>query len=594
MFKRVLALITAFLMVVGMSQSAFAASTSIVTGELSAAERLSHLGLFMGVGINPDGTLDFALDRHPTRLETAIMFVRLIGGSEEAYSRVWTVPFTDVPSWGLPYIGYAVHNNLIFGVSPTHFGANDVATSYQFVTLVLRALGYSSSEHFDWQAPWILSDQKGITNGRFNAATRTFTRGDIAEISLSALEATFANSSITLAESLINAGVFTVEQAQFAGVPFIIRDGLVVAPTPTPTPVASPVPSPSPMPGASPAPSPSPLPSPVPTSVSVSPASATINVGATQTITATVMPANAINRTVTWTSSNTNVATVSSTGVVTGGAAGTAIITATTSNGLTATSTITVAAVAIDAAGFERRVFELTNEQRRNHGLPDLIWDDRLAQAARVHSIDMATNNLMAHIGSDGSTVGTRLQRVGVTNWSSWAENVASHATPEAVIQAWMNSPGHRANILSSNTHLGVGFDNTSGRTRFTQKFVTLANVPAQILPSSVTVSPSTINLNIGETENLAANVTPANAADRSVAWQSSNSGVAAVSNTGVVTAVSAGTATITATTVNGLTATATVTVLPDQQPDPEVIEPDPPIVEPDPPIIEPDPPIDD
>ena len=245
MIRKSFLMAIAMLMIAAMPLNVIAASNLNVPNGQRAAESLSHLGLFMGTGINPDGTLDFALNRQPTRLETAIMFVRLIGGSEEAYSRSWSVPFTDVPSWGLPYIGYAVHNNLVFGVGPTRFGSNDIATSYQFITLVLRALGYTSGVHFDWQTPWILSDQKGITNGRFNTATRTFTRGDIAEISLSALGATFANSSVTLAESLIDAGVFTVEQAQFAGVPLtqdFIRDGLVV--TPTPTPGATPIPPP--------------------------------------------------------------------------------------------------------------------------------------------------------------------------------------------------------------------------------------------------------------------------------------------------------------------------------------------------------------
>jgi len=119
---------------------------------------------------------------------------------------------------------------------------------------------------------------------------------------------------------------------------------------------------------------------------------------------------------------------------------------------------------------FERRVFELTNVERRKQGISALRWDNRLGAAARAHSEDMARNSFMSHTGSDGSSVGTRITRAGFT-WRSAAENIAAgQRTPEAVISSWMRSPGHRANILNQNlTHLGVGFANN----RWTQKFAT-------------------------------------------------------------------------------------------------------------------------
>jgi hypothetical protein len=86
------------------------------------------------------------------------------------------------------------------------------------------------------------------------------------------------------------------------------------------------------------------------TGVSLSPATASVAVNATTQLTATVAPSNATNKTVNWSSSNTNVATVSSSGLVTGRAAGTATITATTQDGnRTATSTVTVGSVTADA-----------------------------------------------------------------------------------------------------------------------------------------------------------------------------------------------------------------------------------------------------
>jgi len=107
----------------------------------------------------------------------------------------------------------------------------------------------------------------------------------------------------------------------------------------------------------------------------------------------------------------------------------------------------------------ERRVFDLTNAERAKHRLPPFIWHDILSNSARAHSDDMLRNNMTGHSGSDGSSARQRIERHGLKNANSWSENVAyGSPTPEAVVQAWMNSPGHKANILSnSSTHLGVG-----------------------------------------------------------------------------------------------------------------------------------------
>ena len=123
-----------------------------------------------------------------------------------------------------------------------------------------------------------------------------------------------------------------------------------------------------------------------------------------------------------------------------------------------------------NANEFEQRVFELTNIERGNHGLPPLQWDNRLGTAARLHSQDMTRNRVMGHTGSDGSSPADRISRAGFA-WSRWAENVAwGQRTAEEAVRWWMNSPPHRANILDRNvTHLGVGFDANN----WTQKFAT-------------------------------------------------------------------------------------------------------------------------
>jgi uncharacterized protein YkwD len=79
--------------------------------------------------------------------------------------------------------------------------------------------------------------------------------------------------------------------------------------------------------------------------------------------------------------------------------------------------------------------------------------------AAEGHSQDMAANNFFSHTGSDGSSPGDRISRQGYS-WTTYAENIgAGYTSPAAVVQGWMNSSGHRDNILNSNVqHVGVGF----------------------------------------------------------------------------------------------------------------------------------------
>ena len=80
----------------------------------------------------------------------------------------------------------------------------------------------------------------------------------------------------------------------------------------------------------------------------------------------------------------------------------------------------------------------------------------------------------MSHTGSDGSTMVQRIDRVGFP-WRSVAENVAyGYASAAAVMTGWMNSSGHRRNILSSNTHIGVGLAyGSDGLPYWTQVFAT-------------------------------------------------------------------------------------------------------------------------
>jgi uncharacterized protein YkwD len=101
-------------------------------------------------------------------------------------------------------------------------------------------------------------------------------------------------------------------------------------------------------------------------------------------------------------------------------------------------------------------VLQLINGHRAAAGQPPVTGNAKVAAAAQAHSNDQAANNTMSHTGSDGANTGTRLRRAGFT-WMAWGENVAA-GQPDVptVIDAWMNSPGHRAIILGDFQYMNV------------------------------------------------------------------------------------------------------------------------------------------
>lgn len=127
---------------------------------------------------------------------------------------------------------------------------------------------------------------------------------------------------------------------------------------------------------------------------------------------------------------------------------------------------------------FEKQVFQLVNQERAQRNLKPLTWNDQLAQVARAHSKDMSERNFMSHTNPDGLSPFDRMKNSGI-RYTMAAENIAAgQPTPEAVMEGWMNSPGHRENILNPDlTELGVGFYQGSGSYRYywTQCFITPA-----------------------------------------------------------------------------------------------------------------------
>ncbi len=109
---------------------------------------------------------------------------------------------------------------------------------------------------------------------------------------------------------------------------------------------------------------------------------------------------------------------------------------------------------------FINQVVDLINFERTQAGLDPLQIDSQLSQAAQVHTESMANDDFFSHYGVDGSSPFERIRDRGY-QYSTAAENIAAeYQTPEAVVEAWMGSAGHRANILNSNlTEIGVGYE---------------------------------------------------------------------------------------------------------------------------------------
>lgn len=110
----------------------------------------------------------------------------------------------------------------------------------------------------------------------------------------------------------------------------------------------------------------------------------------------------------------------------------------------------------------------ITNNERAARGLPALAVHPALETAALNHSRDQANRNKMTHTGSDGSNPGTRISRAGYSA-RAWAENVAyGYNSCSAVMSGWMNSAGHKANILNKSVvHIGVASAASSNGTLY-------------------------------------------------------------------------------------------------------------------------------
>ena len=230
--------------------------------------------------------------------------------------------------------------------------------------------------------------------------------------------------------------------------------------------------------------------------------------GSCQILTATVSPSNATNNTLTWSSSNTSVATVFY-GVVEAVGFGTATITAKSNNGKTASCTVTVNPIAVTGVSLNKTSLSFTGTG--------------------------SSQTLTATVSPSNATSKT-------LTWSSSNTSVAT---------------------VSNGVVKAVGFGTATITAKSNNGKTASCSVTVNpIQPTGIKATPETSTLyGLNGTVKLSANVMPSNATNKAVTWSSRNTSVATVSSDGTVKAVGYGTTVITATTVNGLTSNCTINV---------------------------------
>lgn len=141
----------------------------------------------------------------------------------------------------------------------------------------------------------------------------------------------------------------------------------------------------------------------------------------------------------------------------------------TTTANKTATAQPTQSSSSVSA--YEKKVVELTNAERAKQGLAPLTLDTELSKVARIKSQDMKDKNYFDHNSPTYGSPFDMMKSFGIS-YKSAGENIAmGQTTPEQVVQAWMDSPGHRANIMNSSfTHIGVGY--VASGNYWTQQFI--------------------------------------------------------------------------------------------------------------------------
>jgi len=327
------------------------------------------------------------------------------------------------------------------------------------------------------------------------------------------------------------------------------------------------------------------------TSISISSSATTIQAGNTSQLTATVLPANASNKTVSWSSSNTAYATVNSSGLINAIAAGSVTITATTTDGsnLSAYCAVTVSPstnpIPVTGITLNTTTYTLVPAQTyqlvatvapNNASNKNVTWTSNSSNGSVSNNGLVTANNagnfrITATTQDGGFTANANFTvTVPVTSVSlattTYNLTVGQSATLVPTVLP-NNATNKSVNYSSSNT--SVATVNSSGVVSALNSgtsIVTVTTVDGQftatatinVTTSSIKITRITLNapviqnLTVGQTFQTVATITPSNATNKTLSWTSSHSNIASVSNLGLVTAISNGSTIITATATDG------------------------------------------
>lgn len=334
------------------------------------------------------------------------------------------------------------------------------------------------------------------------------------------------------------------------------------------------------------------------TGVSLTPTEITLDAGSSQTLTATVTPANATNKNVTWSSDNEAVATVDQHGTVIARNGGQAIITVTTADGSkTATCTVNVRVhigVPVQSVGLNKT--ELALEVGKTGTLEAIVepsdatnknvtWSSNNPEFATVDNgvvtavsageaiitvttedgAKTATCKVTVNAPQTVPVTGVTLTKTELTLAEGGSEKLTATVEPSDATNQnvkWESNNPDIVTVEQDGTVRAVGVGEAAITAKAGDKTATctVTVAKADVAVESVTLTPSSLALTVGQEGTLTATVSPDNATDRTVTWESNATNVATVDNSGKVTAVSEGTATITA-KAGEQTATCTVTV---------------------------------
>lgn len=330
----------------------------------------------------------------------------------------------------------------------------------------------------------------------------------------------------------------------------------------------------------------------LPTGITLDQTSKTMTAGETFSLTATITPAAAAGSKVTWTSSNPKCASVSEKGLVTAVSKGTATITATTENNKTATCTVTVAPVPekVTLSTTSLKFTEGESRQLTATVTPSDVINKTVTWSSSDTSIATVdeTGNISGITAGNATVTATAwngvkascsvtvapkpnliyLDRYSVTLIEGDNTTLTATVKPWNVIDqtvTWSSSDPNTATVDQTGTITAV----KEGKATVTATAWNGVNVSCNVTVekrvyevTSVTIEGATnISLNTGAEVQLTATVSPANATYPELTWESSNTNVATVSQTGLVKAVAMGVSTVSATASNGKKATIIIAV---------------------------------